>query len=144
MWWTCQSFSSLSRWSGRKHRFGTRVDRVRDVISMEGAGLIAQILPVGLLIVAVERRALGGRRPPRRRGRVGWLVRGLGLIATVTLSVVAVWMCVVAVAQGRAMEMWESTIVFVAGAGLAFVALDTTISLTIRAYAGAFGEQKDD
>lgn len=112
---------------------------------MDGASLIAQVLPVGLLIVAVERRALGGRLPPKRgRGRVGWLVRGIGLLATVTLSVVSVWVCVAAVSQSRDLDVWESVLVFVAGGTLAFVALDTTISLTIRSYAGVLGSNDDD
>lgn len=112
---------------------------------MDGAGLIAQILPVGLLIVAVERRALGGRLPPKRgSGRVGWLVRGIGLLTTVTLSVVAVWVCVAAVSQSRGLGDWESILVFVAGGTLAFVALDTTISLTIRSYAGVLGKADDN
>lgn len=112
------------------------------MISTDGAALIAQVIPVGLLIVAVERRALGGSRPPKTgRKRAYWIAKYIGLAATVLISVLAVLFCILAVSADEPLKGVSAVIVIIGGLMLAGIAMDTTIELTMRSFAGAF---KDD
>lgn len=114
---------------------------MQDVISTDGAALIAQVIPVGLLIIAVERRALGGVRAPKTgRRRAMWIVRFWALVATVLLSVLGVLFCIVAVSTNKALDGLSAWIVIIGGVALAGVALDTTMDLTMRSFAGAFDD----
>jgi hypothetical protein len=118
------------------------------MISQDGAGLIAQLLLVGVLVLAVERRALGAEAFPRGRGgmrrarQVWWWVRfaASGLIGGA--SVLAVAFCVVAVSSGRPLVGGEATFVGLMAALLGVLVIGVVVSLSMRAFSGATSEEE--
>ena len=103
-------------------------DRVRNMISTAGAGLIAQILPVLLLIGAVERRALGPVVVPRkgaplRRRRLAWIVVN---ILTLAFAFLVELLCIESVATNVRLDVLRGVPVVIA-----MLALGVVISVTI-------------
>jgi hypothetical protein len=89
------------------------------MISVDAAGLLAQILPIGLLVLVVELRAIrlvADRMRGQRRLRVRQFVRVFPFVLTVVVSA-AVWavaVCVTAVITGTPMPEWMSWTVITA------------------------------
>jgi hypothetical protein len=98
------------------------------MISTEGAALVAQILPVLLLISAVERRALGPTSLPpkggfRRRRRLAWILLHLVSIA---FAFWVEYVCVVAVASKTPLDPPTSF-----GVAAIMLVVGTTVSVTV-------------
>lgn len=115
------------------------------MISIEGAGLLAQVLPVGLLIIAVERRALGPEPYPRGRryALAGWWTLYVVMGLTVAASIISTMLCVIAVSQSEPLEGVSAWIVTVSGIALALVAIRTTVALSMRSYSGRLPHAED-
>jgi hypothetical protein len=113
-------------------------------ISVEGAGLLAQILPVGILIIVVESRAAA--RAPRRKvnrlvfSRASSFVTGMYAL----LGLPAIAFCVIAVNSGRGLTGVMAWIVSIAailiGVGAGAVLLDLVEVLTNAERTGLDGE----
>lgn len=111
------------------------------MINTDGAGLIAQLIPVLVLVLAVERRMLGPTALPARGfRRLWWWVRLGGMGASVVLAFLAVAYCVIAVSSGTTLTGWQAAIVSIAVAVVGFAAMSTFIPLTMRAYVSGSGD----
>lgn len=113
---------------------------VKLVISLDGAALIPQIYVVAILILAVERRAIGPVPYPGSRtlrGQVGWWFGFAAVGLTLGAAVIAVVLCVMAVSSGVPLKGADAVFVTTTGFALALLALGQVIPLGMRAYAGA-------
>lgn len=112
------------------------------MISVEAAALIAQVFPVAVLIIAVERRALGaetfphGRRAKARLAQAWWWLRYVGSGAAVAGAVVSVILCIDAVSQDKPLAAESAVFVYVVGVLLALIVIGVTVSLTMRSFSG--------
>jgi hypothetical protein len=82
-------------------------------MSIEGAGLIAQVLPVLLLILAIERRALGPvqvprKGAPRRFRRLAYLFAGA---VAISFALATEYACLTSVAEQQPLEPWTARLV---------------------------------
>lgn len=87
------------------------------MISVDGASVLAQVLPVGILLVALELRRVqfyAGRRFMTVLMRIG----GAALFATVVACVQAVVLCVTSVATGRPLDGFAAVFVWVSATAL--------------------------
>jgi Ni,Fe-hydrogenase I cytochrome b subunit len=102
------------------------------MISVEGAGVIAQVVPVGLLVLAFEARredALVGT------GRLTeWLVAisRYVLVGTVIAAGTVETVCIMAVSSGSAIRGFASGFVYVVGYVLLFAVLVTVLVAVMR------------
>jgi hypothetical protein len=86
------------------------------MISQDGATLVATLLPIGVLLLALESRSLLREvRPTSRNGR--WLVVVL-LIATVLASLMATMTCVVCVSRDIPIQGFFAGLVWAASLAL--------------------------
>lgn len=107
-------------------------------MSIEGAGLIAQIIPVLLLILAIERRALGplrlpARGKPHRKRRLALLAAG-GI--SVACAFTTEFGCVTSVAQQQRLPGWQGVLV---GAYMLLLGIVVTVTLLELYLASVFG-----
>lgn len=107
------------------------------MISVDGAGLIAQVLPVGILVLAVERRALGGTPyPTGGLRRVSWWLQYIVAGVAVGGSVVSVILAVAAVSSNVPLSGADAVVVGTSGFLLAFAVGGVTVPLAMRSYRG--------
>ncbi|KQQ94604.1 hypothetical protein ASF62_11080 [Leifsonia sp. Leaf325] len=71
------------------------------MISLEGAGLLAQVIPVGLLIIVIERRLVTRLLPTGRFASMTMWAGRVAMILAVLLGAFAVERCIVAVSSGE-------------------------------------------
>lgn len=107
------------------------------MITVDGAGLIAQVMPVGLLIVTVEQRWLGpARREPGPIGTVWWYV-GLPYKAfTILLCLLAIWACIAAVSNDQPLTGFSADLVAVSLGSLGFMVFGTLLGLLTYSHIG--------
>jgi uncharacterized membrane protein len=94
------------------------------MISQGGAGLIAQVYPVGILLIALETARVAQKRPVLKVRSPAWL--GLRILSTawaVILGMYSVVLCISAVSQDRGLDPQESIVVAVGGFAIFFCAL---------------------
>lgn len=100
------------------------------MISVGGASLIAQVIPVGLLIVAVEARAAGPiAKEPGRWGGAKWFALVLSLAGVVLFSLIAIAYCVVAVSSNQPISGYAAFCVYAALVGLGYAVFVTLLRL---------------
>lgn len=120
------------------------------MISVGAAALIAQVFPVAVLIIAVERRALGsepfpqGRRAQARVAQAWWWLRYVGSGAVVAGAVLSVILCITAVSQDNPLAAESAVFVYVVGVLLALIVIGVTVSLTMRSFSGRMPGQHSD
>lgn len=108
------------------------------MISTAGAGLIAQVIPVLVLIVAVEARALGAVvagpswSGPSRRMR--WKI--MVTVVAVALTVVTEWTCIWSVSSGQALVPLLAFFVTIGLVAIGSVCFFTVLNLTIVTFVG--------
>lgn len=87
---------------------------MRYVISTDGAALIAQVIPVALLVVGFEIQRAPTLYATGRMGTVGlWVIGGI-LVISLGLGFIAEKLCLEAVASSKPLNELESAIVWVA------------------------------
>lgn len=107
------------------------------MISTAGAGLIAQIIPVLLLIVAVEARALGTVTKGTRLGASRWLRwRMMLTIIAVSLTISAEFFCIEAVSSDHPLLGVPAVTVLVGVFAIGIACYFTVLSLTIMTFVG--------
>lgn len=105
------------------------------MISIEGAAVLAQVIPVGLIILAIELGRVDRLYAANRAGRVALWIFGVGLGATVLLNVQAEIWSVEAVASSASLKGFKSALVFVA-TNLLWIAATIVLGLIIAKYVG--------
>ena len=96
---------------------------VREVINLEAAALIAQVYPVGVLLLLLEARAIQLSKPKKRwplwrklaLAIIGWVMVAVSAAAIVTATI-SVAMCVASVAFSE--ELTGGYAAWVAASGL--------------------------
>lgn len=84
------------------------------MISIDGAGLLAQVIPVAVLVLALEIRKVQPLYGANRAGTVLLWSMGVGLFVTVLLSFQAEIMCVTAVSSGVAIDGFGAVFIWIA------------------------------
>ncbi|MDR6689065.1 hypothetical protein J2Y41_004669 [Arthrobacter sp. 1088] len=107
------------------------------MISVEGAGLIAQVVPVGLLIVTVEQKWLGpAKREPGPIGTVWWYIALPYKALTVLTSLLAIWACLASVSNAKPLDGFDASLVSVSLASLGMMVFATLLALLSYGYVG--------
>jgi hypothetical protein len=116
--------------------------KLRIMISVDGAGLLAQILPVGVVILALDARVLSIASMDRSYRARLMFVAGLSVVGTL-ISMASIVMCVGSVASSVPIVGWQATVVgfgsyCLAGAVSAVVGS----SLSVQIWGGASSKGK--
>ncbi|KAA9133721.1 hypothetical protein [Microbacterium caowuchunii] len=90
------------------------------MISIDGAALIATIIPIALLVVGLEIQRVPTMYATGRGGTVGLWIVGAILVLGLVLGFLAEYLCIAAVATGAPLNVVDSRIVW---AGLYFLGL---------------------
>jgi hypothetical protein len=107
------------------------------MISQDGAGLIAQVYPVGILLIALVTASFAQKRPVLKVRSPLWL--GLRILSTawaVILGMYSVVLCISAVSQERGLDPQESIVVGVGGFAIFFCAMLLIADSLIAVYEG--------
>ena len=105
------------------------------MISLDGASLLAQVIPVLVLIVAVERRGLGYVKAARTLpGFFWWVARLVWTGLAVIGAVFAELWCITAVCSGVAPVGVNAAIVTVGGFLVGCAAAFATVSLALSIF----------
>ncbi|MCU1408494.1 MAG: hypothetical protein JWM23_574 [Microbacteriaceae bacterium] len=106
-------------------------------ISLDGAGLIAQVIPVALLIFIVERRWVGPvEKRPGARGAFEWWAVLLLQALLIGLSLWVEWECIVAVSLQTPIGPDRAWVVDLTLYGIGFAVFTTLLSLLSHGYLG--------
>ena len=113
-------------------------DRAPTMISVEGAGLIAQILQLLLLVGAVERRALGPvvtppKGAPLRKRRLAWIFLN---IMTIALAFLVEFICIAAVATDVRLDLLRAIPVVIVMLTFGIVITFTLLDLYLASLIG--------
>lgn len=107
------------------------------MISVEGAKMLAQVIPIALLIMAVERRWLGSE--PEPFSPIGWAwywvkatVQGFVVIG----CVVSMWFLFISINDNVPVAPDRTWGVALTMLGLTYAVMGVLISLTLRSYLG--------
>ena len=100
------------------------------MISVEGAAVIAQVFPVGILVIALEISRVETILAASRTAFAMLVVFALGLIVTLVLGLDAVQICIRAVSTDKPVTGAEAVIVGIAGQ-LLIAAVGTLLTLLI-------------
>lgn len=107
------------------------------MISVDGAGLIAQVVPVGLLIITVEQKWLGpAKREPGPIGTLWWYMALPFKVITLFLSLCAMWACLASVSNNEPLEGVEASVVIAALAVLGMTVFATLLALLTYGHLG--------
>lgn len=107
------------------------------MISVDGAGLIAQVVPVGLLIITVEQKWLGpAKREPGPIGTTWWYLALPFKVITLFLCLCAMWACLASVSNNKPLEGFDASLVVVALALLGMTVFATLCSLLAYGHVG--------
>lgn len=107
------------------------------MISVDGADLIAQVVPVGLLIITVEQKWLGpAKREPGPIGSIWWYLALPFKVTTLLLCLFAMWACLASVSNNKPLEGFDASIVVVALALLGMTVFSTLLALLAYGHVG--------
>ena len=110
------------------------------MISVDGAGLIAQVVPVGLLIITVEQKWLGpAKREPGPIGTIWWYLALPFKVLTLVLCLCAMWACLASVSNNKPLEGLDAVVVV---AALAFLGVTVFATLLALLTYGHIGKEK--
>ncbi|KQR06435.1 hypothetical protein ASF74_03435 [Arthrobacter sp. Leaf145] len=108
------------------------------VISVEGAKLLAALIPVLVLVLAVERRAMGPEPLPFRRSGLVWFVaKGIAQFSGIGGSVFGLIPLFIAVNSNRDVDGVWSVVVIVCTVVLIAAVASVTMDLAVRGYIGS-------
>jgi hypothetical protein len=107
--------------------------RLPRMINEAGAGLIAQVYPVAILLVVLEsHRSTAGTNVKNRWGVTWFIFTTLLTAVTVVISAWAVALCVVSVATGNALTAGADLVVALSGVGLVVCAVTLAFDLLLE------------
>lgn len=107
------------------------------MISVDGAGLIAQVMPVGLLIITVEQKWLGpAKREPGPIGTIWWYLALPFKAITLILCLSAMWACLAAVSNNQPLDGFSASVVVVALILLGMTVFATLLALLAYGHVG--------
>lgn len=105
------------------------------MISLDGAALIAQVIPIGILIVALEVRHLEPLYGSNRTMTLLLRIAGAFTLGAVLLGAIAVSLCITAVSSGTRLDSWQSVVVYVGGS-LVYVVAFVFLALLVMERVG--------
>jgi hypothetical protein len=116
------------------------------MITVEGAKLLAQFIPVLILILAVERRTLGPEpEPVRRTGWIWYWLKGIGQSFGAAVALLSMAPLIIFVNENRTIDGFYAVMILVSVLLTGQAVIGVVISLVFRGYFGheqtALGEE---